>query len=287
MNAGIWRAPAKLNLFLHITGRRDDGYHELQTVFQLIDAADDIRLSVRSDGEVRRLSGLAGVAAEADLAVRAALLLKQASGTPLGIDIAVTKRLPMGGGLGGGSSDAATVLVAANILWGLGWSRAELARLGAGLGADVPVFVAGRTAWGEGIGERLAPVALAPCWFVVVTPACHVSTAEVFRDPELTRDAVPLKMLRFFPHGDTADVGDLMAATRNDCESLVGRRYPEVGEALRRLGALGPARLTGTGASVFLAAQSEHQARAVARRLPPHWRIMVAKGLECSPLGDG
>lgn len=287
MNAGTWRAPAKLNLFLHITGRRDDGYHELQTVFQLIDAGDEVRVSVRADGEVRRLTGLPGVAAEADLAVRAARLLKRASGTPLGADIAVTKRLPMGGGLGGGSSDAATVLVAANALWGLGWSRAELARLGAGLGADVPVFVAGRTAWGEGIGERLVPVALAPCWFVVVTPACQVSTAEIFRDPALTRDATPLTILRFFPHGVTVAVADLMAATRNDCEPLVSRRYPEVAEALGRLGEFGPARLTGTGASVFLAAGSEGHARAVARRLPPEWRIMVARGLECSPLGGG
>jgi len=213
-------------------------------------------------------------------------LLKQASGTPLGIDIAVTKRLPMGGGLGGGSSDAATVLVAANALWGLGWSREELARLGAGLGADVPVFVAGRTAWGEGIGERLVPVALAPCWFVVVTPDCHVSTAEVFCDPELTRDAAPLKMLRFFPDDEKVAVADLMAATRNDCEPLVSRRYPEVGEALGCLGEFGPARLTGTGASVFLAAESEHHARAIVRRLPSHWRIVVAKSLECSPLGD-
>ncbi|MDZ7751331.1 MAG: 4-(cytidine 5'-diphospho)-2-C-methyl-D-erythritol kinase [Gammaproteobacteria bacterium] len=283
----FWSAPAKLNLFLHITGRRDDGYHELQTVFQLIEAADEVRLSVREDGEIRRLSGLPGVAPEADLGVRAARLLKEASGTPLGVDIAVTKRLPMGGGLGGGSSDAATVLVATNALWGLGWSRADLARLGTALGADVPVFVAGRTAWGEGIGERLAPVALASCWFLVVTPDCHVSTAEVFQDPELTRDAEPLKMLRFFPDGATMAVADLMAATRNDCEPLVRRRYPEVAEALRRLGEFGPARLTGTGASVFLAAESEHHARAVARRLPSRWRIMVTRSLAHSPLGDG
>ena len=283
MRTLLWRAPAKLNLFLHVTGRRDDGYHELQTVFQLIDAADDLRVTVRDDGAIRRTGAVAGLPEAADLTVRAARLLQAEARTGRGADIGLHKRLPMGGGLGGGSSDAGAVLLALNRLWGLGWGRERLAALGATLGADVAVFVGGRTAWGEGIGERLVPVALEPCWYVVATPPCHVSTAEIFGAPELTRSSAPLKIPRFFRDAEAVPVARLMAATRNDCEPVVTARYPEVAEALASLGAHGPARLTGTGASVFVALPARRRAEAVARTLPDRWRVMVARGLDRAP----
>lgn len=284
--AAAWPAPAKLNLFLHVIGRRGDGYHEMQTLFQIIDFGDEVTITVRDDGALRRVTELPGVAVEADLVMRAARLLKQRAGSVLGADIGVVKRLPMGGGLGGGSSDAATVLVALNRLWGLGWSREALARLGLELGADVPVFVAGRTAWGEGVGERLQPVDLAPSWFVVTTPPCAVPTAAIFGDPELTRNTPALKISRFFQPGGGVAVADLMAATRNDCEAVVRRRHPEVAEMLDALAAHGPARLTGTGASAFVVVASAAEALRVAATLPAAWRPTVARGLPRSPLEE-
>ena len=226
---------------LHIVGRRADGYHELQSVFQLLDLCDRVEITVRTDGAITRPRGPAGVAESEDLVVRAAQALKQASGTPLGAEISVQKRIPMGGGLGGGSSDAATVLVALNQMWGVGLASAKLAAIGAKLGADVPIFVAGRSAWAEGIGEQLTPVSLgADSWYVVIFPGVAVPTASVFQAPELTRNSPPTTMRGFLETGG-----------RNDCEAVVRARFPAVGEALDWLGRHAPARLTGTGSCVF------------------------------------
>lgn len=271
-----WPAPAKLNLFLHVTGRRPDGYHILQTVFQLLDHCDELFIEVTRDGEIRRPEGAAGVAPEDDLAVRAARCLQQASGCRLGAEIRVHKRIPAGGGLGGGSSDAATVLVALNRLWGLGWSLGQLAALGLQLGADVPVFVHGRTAWAEGIGERLLPIAVPRAWYAVVCPDCAVSTAAVFSDPELTRDTP-----------ETTINGFLSGKGRNDCEPVVRRRYPVVAAALDWVAARagsGAARLTGTGGCVFARFGAAGEARAVLAGLPHGWTGFVARGLAESPL---
>ncbi|MDP9084456.1 MAG: 4-(cytidine 5'-diphospho)-2-C-methyl-D-erythritol kinase, partial [Pseudomonadota bacterium] len=240
-----WPAPAKLNLFLHIVGRRADGYHELQTCFQFVDLCDDIRIEVRADGGIHRVADLAGVPKDTDLCVRAAKAIQAASGSRLGADIGVLKRIPMGGGLGGGSSDAATCLVALNHLWKLHWSVEDLAALGLKLGADVPVFIRGRAAWAEGIGERLTPLfgAEAPpeTNYLILKPNIGVSTVDVFTDLELTRNSAPITI-----HGFLASGG------RNDCVGVVRRRYPEVARALDWLSGFGAARLTGTGACVFL-----------------------------------
>jgi 4-diphosphocytidyl-2-C-methyl-D-erythritol kinase len=271
-----WPAPAKLNLFLHILGRRADGYHELQTVFQFVDLCDEVHLDVRSDGDIRLLAGAPGVPSDRDLCVRAARALKAASGCALGADIRVVKRIPMGAGLGGGSSDAATCLVALNRLWGLGCSVDDLAALGLTLGADVPVFVRGRAAWAEGVGERLtalgAPDAPAECNYLIIKPNVSVPTAEVFQDPELTRNSPPLTI-----HGFLASGG------RNDCLGVVRRRYPEVARAIEWLSPFGEARLTGTGACVFLVCEAA-LARRLLEELPPEWHGYSARGLNDSPL---
>jgi 4-diphosphocytidyl-2-C-methyl-D-erythritol kinase len=268
-----WPAPAKLNLFLHVTGRRPDGYHELQTLFQIIDLADELDFDVRADGVVRRVSGPAGIDAGQDLVVRAARRLQEAAGTPLGVDIALRKRIPLQGGLGGGSSDAATTLVALNLLWGLGFTVDRLAGLGLALGADVPVFVRGRTAWGEGVGELLSPVDLPERWYAVVRPDAAVSTAEVFQAPELTRNS-PAITIRGF----------LQAGGRNDCAPVVAARYPEVRRALDWLGRRGDARLTGTGSCVFASFADREGAEAALAGLPEAWQGFVARGLNRSPL---
>lgn len=271
-----WPAPAKLNLFLHIVGRRpDDGYHLLQTVFQFLDLGDVIRIEVRKDGHIRRLTPLAGVTEEADLTVRAARTLRAATGTSAGAGIAVEKRLPMGAGLGGGSSDAATALVALNHLWDTGLTEDQLAELALELGADVPVFVRGRAAWAEGVGERLTPITLPEPWYVVVVPPCHVSTAEIFRAPELTRNAPPLTIAAF-----------LSGAGVNVCEAVVRGRYADVAEALTWLGQFAPARMSGTGAAVFAPCESEAIARSIAAEAPPAWRAWAAKGVNRSPLHE-
>ena len=270
---GPWPAPAKLNLLLHVTGRREDGYHELQTVFQFLDYADRLYFSLRDDGEIRRYGGPAGVAASEDLCVRAAGLLQAHAGVMQGVDIHNEKVLPAGGGLGGGSSDAATTLWALNRLWGLGLDTAELAVLGLQLGADVPVFLHGRASWGEGVGEILTPVSLPEPWFLVLNPNVSVSTAAVFSDAELTRDT-PRMTIRDFLSGDG----------RNDCEAVVRRRYPEVAAALDWLNSYSPARMTGTGACVFAAFDAETDARAIAARVPQEWTAFVARGLNRSPL---
>ena len=269
-----WPAPAKLNLFLHITGRRADGYHLLQTVFQLLDRGDTIHLRLRTDGAVTRTSELAGVPAEADLVVRAARLLKPHAPLQAGVDIAVDKRIPLGGGLGGGSSGAASVLVALNRLWGCGLDEDALARLGLGLGADVPVFVRGRSAWAEGVGEELIAVELPPCWFVIVDPRVSVPTGPLFQAPELTRDAPPTTIPRFLAGAETSNV----------FEPVVSARYPAVAAALKWLEPYGRPRLSGSGGCVFVDVEAEDQALALAAACPQGWSAHVARGVNRSPL---
>ncbi|HEX4676407.1 MAG TPA: 4-(cytidine 5'-diphospho)-2-C-methyl-D-erythritol kinase [Steroidobacteraceae bacterium] len=272
-----WPAPAKLNLFLHVTGRRPDGYHELQTLFQLIDLSDTVSLSVTDDGRIERPAGPAGVDPDSDLTVRAAKALQAATGCRAGASIRIAKRIPMGGGLGGGSSDAATVLLALNHLWGCRLPVDELARLGLPLGADVPVFVRGSSAWAEGVGERLVPVELLERWYVVIHPGVAVPTRDVFQSPELTRNTPVITIRAFFgPDGGSG--------SRNDCEPVVRARYPEVADALSWLGNFAPARLTGTGSCIFAAFGSAIDAERVAARAPDRWRSYVARGLNESPV---
>ena len=272
-----WPAPAKLNLFLHVTGRRPDGYHELQTLFQLIDLCDTVSLSVTDDGRIERPAGPAGVDPDSDLTVRAAKALQAATGCRSGASIRIAKRIPMGGGLGGGSSDAATVLLALNHLWGCGLPIDELARLGLPLGADVPVFVRGSSAWAEGVGEQLVPVELPERWYVVIHPGVAVPTRDVFQSPELTRNTPVITIRAFF--GLEGSSG-----SRNDCEPVVRARYPEVADALSWLGNFAPARLTGTGSCIFAAFGSAIEAERVAARAPDRWRAFVARGLNVSPV---
>ena len=269
-----WPAPAKLNLFLHITGRRDDGYHLLQTVFQLLDWGDSVRLRVRDDGRIVRVDPLPGVAAEADLAVRAAQALRAASGCRLGADIAIDKRIPLGGGLGGGSSDAATALVALNALWDTRLDEDALAALALGLGADVPVFVRGRSAWAEGIGECLTALALPERWYVLVDPGAQVPTAELFRDADLTRNA-PHLTIPLFVSG---------AATVNVFEPIVRERFAKVAGALDWLNGFGEARLSGSGGCVFVAVDSGDAAHAIMRECPAGMRGFAVRGVAESPL---
>lgn len=266
-------APAKLNLMLRVVGRRADGYHLLQTVFRFIDHADTVTITVREDGLVRRTTDVPGVAADGDLAVRAARALQQATGCRLGADMAIEKRIPMGAGLGGGSSDAATVLLALNQLWRTGLSREALARLGLTLGADVPVFVFGCSAYAEGVGEQLTPVALAPAWYVVLTPPVAVPTARVFAHPDLKRDSEPIRIQRF----SAGPAG-------NDLQPVVCAEYPEVARHLAWLAGQAPAMMTGSGASVFAAFGSEREAQAVLDRLPPDMKGFAAAGLDRHPL---
>ena len=268
-----WPAPAKLNLFLHITGRRADGYHLLQTVFQFLDFGDELVFTPREDGRIQRLTDIPGVPAGQDLVVRAASLLKQQAGVDVGVDIALDKRLPLGGGLGGGSSDAATTLVALNRIWDCGLSLEQLAGLGLQLGADVPVFVRGQAAWAEGVGEVLVPVELPEPWFVVLIPPISVSTAKVFSDSQLIRDC-PAITIRDFLSGQGANV----------CEPLVRQGWPEVDAALRDLSEFATARMTGTGACVFAAFEREAEARAAWRQLSDKWSGFVARGKNTSPL---
>jgi 4-diphosphocytidyl-2-C-methyl-D-erythritol kinase len=274
MSWSTWPAPAKLNLFLQITGRRADGYHLLQTVFQLLDRGDEIRLRLRDDGIVARVSELPGVAPEHDLVVRAAHGLKPYAAAAAGVDIAVDKRIPLGGGLGGGSSDAATVLVALNQLWSCGLDTDALASLGLSLGADVPVFVRGHSAWAEGVGEVLTPVELPERWFVVVDPKTSVPTGPLFQAPELTRDARPTTIPRFLAGAETSNV----------FEPVVSARYPSVAAALHWLEASGRPRLSGSGGCVFVDVASESTALALAAACPRQWSAFAARGVNRSPL---
>ena len=276
----VWPAPAKLNLFLHIVGRRPDGYHELQTCFQFVDLCDEITIDVRADGQIGRALDIPGLPESADLCIRAARALKEASGSPLGADISLLKRIPIGGGMGGGSSDAATCLVALNRLWGIDWPPEKLAAIGLKLGADVPVFVQGRVSWAEGVGERLTPLypprAPSEPIYLILKPNVFVSTADVFQDPELTRNSPPITI-----HGFLASGG------RNDCLGVVRRRFPQVAHALDWLSLYGSARLTGTGACVFLACETLDLAQEILRKVPPEIEGFLARGLNDSPLLEG
>lgn len=269
----ILPAPAKLNLFLHITGRRADGYHELQTLFQFLDHADELGFALREDGEIHLRTPIDGVPHDSNLIVRAARLLQQESGTTLGADIWLDKRLPMGGGIGGGSSDAATTLLGLNHLWQTGLDEDRLAALGLRLGADVPVFVRGRAAFAEGVGEQLQAVELSEPWFLVAVPQVFVSTAEVFSAPELTRHTPPIKVRSLLEGGG-----------HNDCQPVVEARYPEVRNALILLNKFVPARLTGTGACVFGSFPNRDDADKVARQLPATLPSFVAQGRNISML---
>lgn len=284
MSTTVWPAPAKLNLFLHVLRRRDDGYHDLQTVFQFIDLEDRISLYVRPDGRVRRTSAHAQVDEDADLVIRAAHLLKQETGTSLGADISVDKRIPLGAGLGGGSSDAASTLLGLNKVWNLGLGSDDLAALGLRLGADVPVFVHGLAAWAEGVGERLQPVELETPWYLVINPGCSVSTQSVFSHPALTRDSAALKIRDFLPPGggQVLSLRALLDSARNDCEAVVRALYPEVDEVLRWLSRCGDARMTGTGASVFAPFAERAQAQQWLQSLPDAWSGFVARGMNRS-----
>ena len=268
-----WPAPAKLNLMLRVVGRREDGYHLLQTVFQITDLCDWLTFNSVSDGSISLRNPTPGVPEAEDLTVRAANLLKQHAGCSEGVNIEIEKNLPMGGGLGGGSSDAATTLVVLNRLWSLNLPREELMALGLRLGADVPVFVFGESAWGEGVGERLQAINLPEQWVVIIKPDCHVNTKEIFCAKELTRDSKIITMLDFL-------AGD----SRNDCTPVVRERYRQVNEALLALSKYGDAKLTGTGACVFALFDSEESANYACQELGKEWCVYLAKSQNESPL---
>jgi 4-diphosphocytidyl-2-C-methyl-D-erythritol kinase len=283
---GVWPAPAKLNLMLHITGRRADGYHELQTVFQFVDVCDELSFRLLDSGKIVRGDGPAGVAPADDLVVRAARALQVAGATPMGAEIRLKKILPIGAGLGGGSSDAATTLHALNRLWRLDLDNDALAEIGLRLGADVPVFVRGFAAFAEGIGERLQPVYPRQPWYLVITPDVHVSTAEIFSDRELTRDCPAIKICP--PSMATRDPV-LDTVRDNVCAPVVAKRYPQVGAALDMLGEYGEARMSGTGASVFAGFDTENEAGSALASMrqsgmPATWKYFVCRGCNESPL---
>lgn len=272
-----WPAPAKLNLFLHVTGRRADGYHELQTVFRLLDWGDRIALRVREDGQVRRVgASVPGVAEANDLVVRAAIALKDAAKSVKGADICVEKRIPAGGGFGGGSSDAATVLVALNALWGTGLDEDALAAIGLQLGADVPVFVRGDNAWAEGVGEKLTPLALPPACYLLADPGIHVPTAELFRSPDLTRDAAPAKIADFAS-------GTVLG---NAFEPVLRHREPAVEAVFQTLSRVGRVQLTGSGGGCFVEFATRAAAEQALAKLPEQLRAWVVAGVQRSPLLD-
>lgn len=272
-------APAKLNLFLHITGRRADGYHLLQSVFQLIDKGDVLHFAVRDDDVIHRSTELAGVPAESDLVVRAARLLQteaKKQGKLVGAEIAVEKNLPMGGGLGGGSSDAATTLLALNHLWQTGLNRAELMALSLQLGADVPFFLFGKNAFAEGIGEALEAVKTPECWFIVIEPGVSVPTQQIFSSTELTRDTKPVKISDF--SGAKESFG------KNDLQVVAANLFPPIADAIKWLQQYGDARMTGSGACVFCPFKEEHQVDAVLATVPPQWKAWKAKAITHHPL---
>lgn len=269
----VWLAPAKINRFLHITGQRDDGYHELQTVFQFLNYSDELRFNVLDHNDITHSNPLPGIAPEDDLTIRAARLLQQETQCSQGVQISITKRLPMGGGLGGGSSDAATTLVALNELWNLHLDIDRLARLGVQLGADVPIFVHGFSAWAEGVGEELTAIELDEPWFVILIPPVSVSTAEIFSTATLKRNCSPISINDFLSGKGT-----------NVCEPVVCNLYPEVNQAIKWLNQFAPARMTGTGACVFAAAASELEANQILENKPENFTGFVAQGKNVSPL---
>lgn len=269
-------APAKLNLFLHVTGRRADGYHLLQTVFQLLDYGDTLHFTLRDDGVIHRTTEVAGVPAQDDLIVRAAQLLQAATQTPLGADIAIDKRLPLGGGLGGGSSDAATTLMALNHLWKTGLTRDALIALGLQLGADVPFFIFGRNAFAEGIGASLTAVSTPPGWYLVIEPGVSIPTSTIFTSTSLTRNTKPVKMLDF--SGVPKGFG------KNDLQAVATTLFPEVADAITWLSAYGDARMTGSGACVFCSFEQEHEAKAALEKVPSKWKAWKAEAIAEHPL---
>lgn len=278
-------APAKLNLFLHVTGRRDDGYHLLQSIFTLIDVGDRITLDVRQDGIIRRINTIEAISPEIDLTLRAAAALKNRTGCPLGVDIELKKVIPMGAGLGGGSADAATMLLALNRLWHLNLPNATLREIGLGLGADVPFFVFGKTAFAEGIGETLAEIPLPVWWYVVLTPKVHVPTPFVFSQTDLTRSTPHVKMLDF----SAGVLVDALLRTSNDLQAVVLKAFPAVAASLAALSAVSKksifgARMTGSGAGVFAAFETEQGALEAYQQLPPELTGFVVRGLEKHPL---
>lgn len=268
-------APAKINLFLHILGRRQDGYHEIQTFFQLLDYGDQLSFSVRCDGQLTLTPAMVDIADNDNLIIRAAKSLQATTKTRLGADIQLDKRLPLGGGLGGGSSDAATALVALNHLWKTGLTATDLANLGVQLGADVPVFVHGCSAWAEGIGEQLQAIVMPERWYLVIKPNCSVSTRQIFSHPQLTRNTPPITVASFLEKGGI-----------NDCQTTVSQIYPEVAEAISWLGQHADAQLTGTGACIFAALPSKSAADELLRKVPTHWQSFIAKGISRSPVVD-
>jgi 4-diphosphocytidyl-2-C-methyl-D-erythritol kinase len=276
------RAPAKLNLFLHVVGRRDDGYHLLQSVFQLIDLADVLHFDLRDDAVIMRVTNVPEVPASDDLIVRAAQLLAdvmtQRGGKPAGVNIAIEKQIPMGGGLGGGSSDAATTLIALNHLWRAGMTRSELMALGLQLGADVPFFLLGKNAFVEGIGEQLTAVPTPPTWFVVIHPGISVPTPVIFSAPELTRNTKAVKIADFS--------GGPLGFGKNDLQAVAARAFPPVADAVEWLSGFGEGRMTGSGACVFAAFASESEADAVLQRVPAEWRVWKARTLAAHPMAD-
>ncbi|MFA9419310.1 MAG: 4-(cytidine 5'-diphospho)-2-C-methyl-D-erythritol kinase [Gammaproteobacteria bacterium] len=267
------QSPAKLNLMLHITGRRQDGYHLLQTVFQFIDLYDDMKIATTLDGSIERVGGLSSIAVSDDLAIRAAQVLQSRFEVKQGAQISISKRIPVGGGLGGGSSNAATTLLALNHLWELDLELSELAAIGLCLGADVPVFVMGEAAWAAGIGEELIPVELNEPWYVVIHPGVQVSTAEIFNAEELTRDCDAITIRAF-----------LRGAGSNVCEKVACKLYPEIQQAIDWLNQFGSAQMTGTGACVFAAFDSLEQAEGVKSRALEHWQSFVVKAMNRNPV---
>ncbi len=265
--------PAKLNLFLHINGRRQDGYHELQTVFQLLDYGDDICIENNTNDTVTLKTPVPGVPESKNLVMKAAMLLRNHADKRLGASISLNKRLPLGGGIGGGSSDAASTLVGLNHLWNLKLSTSVLAGLGRQLGADVPVFVRGKSSWAEGVGEKLTPLELEQRYFVVLAPDCHISTAAVFSHKDLTRDTLAITVAAFLERGG-----------KNDCQKLVERLFPQVRDAVEWLSQFGPTQLTGTGACIFAPFPSREAAEAVFAKRPENLGGFVAKGVNESPL---
>jgi len=275
MEKDTWPAPAKLNLFLQITGRRADGYHLLQTVFQFVDLADQLTFEITDDAVITRVTDLQGIPGDQDLIVRAAKKLQQASGCRRGSRIHIEKRIPLGGGLGGGSSDAATTLLALNRLWQVDLPMERLVEIGLELGADVPVFIRGKAAWAEGVGEQLEAIDLPEPWYLIVYPDCHVTTADVFNADDLTRNTPPITIRDF-----------LAGAGSNNCEPVVRKMYPVVDEALEWLNQYAPAKLTGTGACLFAAFEKREQAHEVCQCLPTAWRGFVTQGRNRSSLLD-
>jgi len=278
----FWPAPAKLNLFLQITGRREDGYHNLQTVFQFLDVSDRLRFVVRDDGKIVRKTDNEGIKAEDDLVVKAARALQDATGTEKGADIYLQKILPLGGGVGGGSSDAATTLMVLNYMWETGLDVSALAQIGLSLGADVPVFIHGHAAFAQGVGEEIEEISPEESWYLIVQPEVHVSTSEIFNNSQLTRDCPAIRICDL--QIGTANEAQILDELGNVFEPVVAQQYPEIAEVIQFLRKYSNARLTGTGACVFATFESKEAAQDVLAKLPDYWTAFVAKGLNRSPL---